>query len=70
MAPNPKLADEDRRDIARRIYHAMCLRYPDRLVALADQEGFILARSDRCPSAQAVSVLQGETRRAVDDAEH
>jgi hypothetical protein len=68
--PNRKLADEDRLDIARRIYHAMCLQYPDRLIELADQEGFALARSDRCPSAKAVLALQGKTRRAVDGAEH
>jgi hypothetical protein len=55
MTPNPKLVDEDRLDIARRIYHVMCVQYQDRLITLVDARGRMLARSDRpcVPPAEA-----------------
>jgi hypothetical protein len=48
------LADENRLDVARRLYHAMCIQYPDRLIILVDPHGCLLACSDWPyePSAQ------------------
>jgi len=36
---------DDRLDIARRVYRAMCAQYPDRLIALCDGGGRILEKS-------------------------
>ena len=40
------LADENRLDVARRLYHAMCIQYPDRQIILVDLHGCLLASSD------------------------
>jgi hypothetical protein len=39
-----ELTDEDRINVARRIYDAMCMQHPDRLITLYDPQGRILAR--------------------------
>lgn len=46
LTTNQDLPNEDRLDIARRIYRLMCLQYPDRHLILADSRGAIVARSD------------------------
>ena len=46
LTENHDLSDDNRLDIARRIYDLMCLRYPDRQVMLADSRGCMVARSD------------------------
>jgi hypothetical protein len=46
MTTNQNLADENRLEVARRIYHLMCTQYPDRLITLVDPRGCMLARSD------------------------
>jgi hypothetical protein len=33
--------------IARRLYHALCIRYPDRFITLFDSNAHVAARSDR-----------------------
>jgi hypothetical protein len=43
LTTNLNLDDEDRLDIARRIYSAMCVQYPDRLMTLVDSRGIMLA---------------------------
>jgi hypothetical protein len=55
LTTNQDLADEDRLDIARRIYQLMCVQYQDRLITLVDARGRMLARSDmpRVPPAEA-----------------
>ena len=37
------VADENRLDVARRLYHAMCIQYPDRQIILVDSHGCLLA---------------------------
>jgi len=53
LTTNQNLADEDRLDIARRIYDAMWVQYQDRLITLVDSRGRMLARSDRPSVPQA-----------------
>jgi hypothetical protein len=59
LTNNQNLADEDRLDIARRIYHVMCVQCQDRLITLFDARGRMLARSDRpcVPVAEASESL-------------
>ena len=43
-----KLVCDDRLDVARRLYHALCAQYPDRFIALFDSDGVcVSARSDQ-----------------------
>jgi hypothetical protein len=41
-----KLVCDDRLDVARRLYYALCAQYPDRFIILCDAQGRILARHD------------------------
>ncbi len=41
-----KLVCDDRLDIARRLYDALCGQYPDQFIILRDAQGRILARHD------------------------
>lgn len=41
------LTRDDPIDVARRLYRALRIRYPDRLITLCDSRGLLLARSDR-----------------------
>jgi hypothetical protein len=43
---DPDLADDNRLGVARRLYQAMRIQYPDRLIILVDPHGCTLARSD------------------------
>jgi hypothetical protein len=46
---------DDRLDIARRLYRAMCAQYPDRLITLYDGRGRILEKTSSVrPSILAV----------------
>jgi hypothetical protein len=46
---------DDRLDIARRLYRAMCAQYPDRLITLCDGGGGILEKTSSArPSLLAV----------------
>ncbi len=38
--------DDDRLEIARRIYNALCGEYPDQFIVLCDPQGRVLARHD------------------------
>jgi hypothetical protein len=42
-----ELARDDSLDLARRLYHAMCVRYPHRFITLFDPHARMVARSDR-----------------------
>ena len=43
-----KLVCDDRLDVARRLYYALCAQYPDRFITLFDADGVcVSARSDR-----------------------
>jgi hypothetical protein len=46
LTMDPDLVDDNRLGVARRLYHAMCIQYPDRLITLVDPHGCMLARSD------------------------
>ena len=46
LTMDPDLADDNRLGVARRLYQAMCIQYPDRLIILVDPHGCTLARSD------------------------
>jgi hypothetical protein len=39
----PKLTREERNDVARLIFEALCAQYPDRHIALAEQRGLDLS---------------------------
>ncbi|MGO9684184.1 MAG: hypothetical protein ACLP0B_03915 [Steroidobacteraceae bacterium] len=41
-----KLVCDDRLDVARRLYYALCAQNPDRFIILCDAQGRILARHD------------------------
>jgi hypothetical protein len=41
-----RVDDENRLDVARRLYQAMCVQHPDRFIILVDPHGRLLARSD------------------------
>jgi hypothetical protein len=41
------IAKEKRLDIARRLYNAMCIQHPDRIITLVDPYGRVLVCSDR-----------------------
>src|SRR5208282_2212706 len=41
-----KLVCDDRLDVARRLYYALCAQDPDRFIILCDAQGRILARHD------------------------
>ena len=41
----PKLARDDRLDIALRLYQVICAQYPDRLIMLLDESGCVVAQS-------------------------
>jgi len=42
---------DDRLDIARRIYRAMCAQYPDRLITLCDEDGRVLGNTSSARSS-------------------
>ena len=42
----PKSVRDSRLDIALRLYRAMCTQYPNRLIALLDESGGVVAQSD------------------------
>ena len=51
-----QLVYEDRLEVARRLFRAMCAQYPDRLITLFDpHDAHIVARSDR-PDAPVIAV--------------
>ena len=41
-----ELVRDDRLDVARRLYDALCGQYPDHFIVLCDAHGRILARQD------------------------
>jgi hypothetical protein len=41
-----KRLHDDRLDIARRLYDALCGQYPDKFIILCDAQGRMLARHD------------------------
>jgi hypothetical protein len=46
-----KLVCDDRLDVARRLYHALCGQYPDRFITLFDADGVCVAAYGGRPEA-------------------
>ena len=46
-----KLVCDDRLDVARRLYHALCGQYPDRFITLFDADGACVAAHSGRPEA-------------------
>lgn len=62
MGPEMKsLTKEERRVVARRIFEALCVHYPDRYVALIEQPG------SAEPTAASAKVMQNATMIADSD---
>jgi hypothetical protein len=49
-----KLVCDDRLDVARRLYRALCAQYPDRFITLFDADGACVAARSGRPEAPAV----------------
>ena len=54
----PKFARDSRLDIAFRLYRVMCTQYPNRLIALLDESGRVVAQTDDVSATEAEEVIE------------